>query len=835
MEENKARIITKRASKIRFTISNALSGIGKVEIAIIVIDFLITALIFSFLFKYQIIASVLITIFMWLTSLILMFPTKNGAKLYNVIWTAFKYIFVKKQNNDVLKISQIQKLENNTIKFKHKTSVVYRIEAVDISLANQQERDTPIYKLASIFKTIDIDFEICKIQIPYEFNEQIKNIDNLLAKEKTEFKKTQLTNLKNWYLNLQYGNQKLKTAYFLMITADNVTLINQKLRYVINEFDNNIKFIKATFEETSLLVQRNIIPTNNVVDKPHKIRQFANYVTVDNKFISYLTVSQYPLLVPDTWLGFLANLNNVNVNIKVHHISEQEALKLLDRAINRAEIQTTSKTSEEIKYQSYLEHFTELMNMVQNGGETLKMVSVMFTCFADTKKELDSIRTMLISEMVKKGFTPDELKFQQLKAYNFVWNNNIKNSTEWWQEMPVISLASSYPFVATPLNDNCGLLLGTNDIDEPISFDIKHRDSFRNSSNTFIVGMTGSGKSFNAKKQLNWLYCNNTKIYIIDPEREYHQLANYYGGEIIPIGKSDKARINPLEIFSDDLLEHISLLEQWFKILYPSLTDIDLSLLQQNLLKLYKDFKITDKTQLNTLTTCDYPTLSDLFTLIEKQEKSESNKSHLYNVLWKLAKGADGALWNGISTLTLKSDLIVFDTHELTSNKNRQNAQLFLMLSFLDKMVKQNKAKNQTLPIAEQQWICIAIDEAHLLINENNTLALNFLFEMTKRIRKYNGILYIMTQNINDFMGNANIKTQAQGIINNCLYQFVHHLAASDLQDYDNLITTSGRLNQYQKDTIATAPTGTCLFSIGANNRMLLNVEASEIEQEAFS
>ncbi|MBW3058903.1 hypothetical protein D6D54_07750 [Spiroplasma poulsonii] len=256
-------------------------------------------------------------------------------------------------------------------------------------------------------------------------------------------------------------------------------------------------------EETSLLVQRNIIPTNNVVDKPHKIRQFANYVTVDNKFISYLTVSQYPLLVPDTWLGFLANLNNVNVNMKVHHISEQEALKLLDRAINRAEIQTTSKTSEEIKYQSYLEHFTELMNMVQNGGETLKMVSVMFTCFADTKKELDSIRTMLISEMVKKGFTPDELKFQQLKAYNFVWNNNIKKNTEWWQEMPVISLVSSYPFVATPLNYKHGLLMGTNDIDEPISFDIKHRDSFRNSSNAFIVGMTGSGKSFNAKKQLN--------------------------------------------------------------------------------------------------------------------------------------------------------------------------------------------------------------------------------------------------------------------------------------------------------------------------------------------
>ncbi len=57
----------------------------------------------------------------------------------------------------------------------------------------------------------------------------------------------------------------------------------------------------------------------------------------------------------------------------------------------------------------------------------------------------------------------------------------------------------------------------------------------------------------------------------------------------------------------------------------------------------------------------------------------------------------------------------------------------------------------------------------------------------------------------------------------------------SDLQDYDNLISASGRLNEYQKSTIASSPTGTCLFSIGTNKRMLLNIFANEIEQEAFS
>ncbi len=71
-----------------------------------------------------------------------------------------------------------------------------------------------------------------------------------------------------------------------------------------------------------------------------------------------------------------------------------------------------------------------------------------------------------------------------------------------------------------------------------------------------------------------------------------------------------------------------------------------------------------------------------------------------------------------------------------------------------------------------------------------------------------------MTQNINDFMGNTNIKIQVQGIINNYLYQFFYHLAPNDLQDYDNLISAGGRLNEYQKSTIASSPTGTCLFSV---------------------
>ena len=68
---------------------------------------------------------------------------------------------------------------------------------------------------------------------------------------------------------------------------------------------------------------------------------------------------------------------------------------------------------------------------------------------------------------------------------------------------------------------------------------------------------------------------NHTKLFIIDPEREYHHLARYYGGSILAVGTSFNTRINPLEVFGGDLMLHIGLLEQFFRILYPDLIDRD--------------------------------------------------------------------------------------------------------------------------------------------------------------------------------------------------------------------------------------------------------------------
>nr|WP_276605865.1 hypothetical protein [Spiroplasma melliferum] len=40
--------------------------------------------------------------------------------------------------------------------------------------------------------------------------------------------------------------------------------------------------------------------------------------------------------------------------------------------------------------------------------------------------------------------------------------------------------------------------------------------------------------------------------------------------------------------------------------------------------------------------------------------------------------------------------------------------------------MKKNKKNNLTFPPEEQSWVCIAVDEAHLLINQDNPIYRNW-------------------------------------------------------------------------------------------------------------
>lgn len=123
---------------------------------------------------------------------------------------------------------------------------------------------------------------------------------------------------------------------------------------------------------------------------------------------------------------------------------------------------------------------------------------------------------------------------------------------------------------------------------------------------------------------------------------------------------------------------------------------------------------------------------------------------------------------------------------------------MYLVLAVIKAEVKRNRFKTNN-------EIIVVIDEAHLAIDKDNPVALNFMYQMVKRIRKYHGAIIITTQNINDFTGSEEIKKKTTAMINNTQYTFIFNLAPSDLNDVNSLYHSYGGLLPEETDFIQRA------------------------------
>jgi type IV secretory pathway VirB4 component len=97
--------------------------------------------------------------------------------------------------------------------------------------------------------------------------------------------------------------------------------------------------------------------------------------------------------------------------------------------------------------------------------------------------------------------------------------------------IPSSALAAGFPFVFSNLKDDQGFFLGMMDNGGAVVFDLNKINNQRKNSNMFIIGTSGSGKSFTTKKLLSQLLLNNQKLIILDPEREYKSFCEKFNGK----------------------------------------------------------------------------------------------------------------------------------------------------------------------------------------------------------------------------------------------------------------------------------------------------------------
>lgn len=602
---------------------------------------------------------------------------------------------------------------------------------------------------------------------------------------------------------------------------------------------------------------------------PDKIRfNIARYF-VDDQCYRCFNLTDYPLEVGNAWGAQFFLLDRTRTVMKFNPMGKIESEKQIDRAIMEMEtkLYKAGRSSTQIELQTHLDTLRSLLVSLKNNNQQLFNVNTYVVTEDAAKKD---VRAML----KQQGFKYSELFSKQIDGFissNVSRRDAIKNSL---RGIPTSTLAATFPFISNALQDANGFYIGDNEY--PVFVDFFKRDRERVNSNMMVIGKSGSGKSYATKTLLTNFAADNCKIFILDPENEYKDLTTSLGGKFIDVGSSIHGIINPFHIISsleasededqddeeeqfddfgrpiqkknaaintvdDSFSQHLQFLEQFFRVILEGINADAFEVLNSLIIDMYKEFKIDYRTNLSRLKPEDYPTFDALYDLILRRIKTAKDEFSLRNLMTvetyikKFSTGGrNSALWNGPTSIETNENFVTFNFQSLVAGNNPTitNAQMLLVFRYLNNEIINNKDFNKKY--RKNRKIIVAVDEAHIFINPKYPIALDFMAQMAKRIRKYGGMQIVITQNIADFVGSEEIRRQSTAVINACQYSLIFSLSPSDINDLVQLYEKAGGINEEEQNSIVTAGVGQAFLITSPTARTTVQVVAQPYVRQLF-
>ena len=641
--------------------------------------------------------------------------------------------------------------------------------------------------------------------------------------------------------------------------------LNDKELAVFLRYTNSVDFDEREIE--------NVDP-EDYVDflMPDTLEFKQKTVEVNNIVTHNFRVSRYPLEVGDAWGASLFDIPGTKVVIKFTQMDHDKSVRAIDRSIGELQSQwsSTSVSSKVIELETHIETLSSLLLMLQNNNESLIAMNMYVTAYdiVSTRENKSIIHQPSLSNLprvsgmkkdIKRAFTEagfriSDQSFMQLETYVAGQVHGYDPFLKSARGVPGSTLAGVFPWIFASLRDKKGVCLGSAD-GVPTFLDFFRRDNERVNSNMVIVGKSGGGKSYATKSILSNLAADDSKIFVLDPENEYADLAANLNGKFINVANASHGRINPFQIITsleDDeaeegmetnsFAEHLQFLEEFFRQILPEVNADAMEYLNNLINRVYMRRNIDQYTNLNTLKPEDYPTFDNLYDCILEEfqnTQSEYLRNNLRVLMSYVAKfstgGRNSNMWNGYSTLSTVENFIVFNFQSLLANRNNTiaNAQMLLVLKYLDNEIIKNREYNTKY--GANRKIIIVIDEAHVFIDSKYPLALDFMYQMAKRIRKYNGMQIVITQNIKDFVGSEELARKSTAIINACQYSFIFSLAPNDMHDLCKLYEKAGGINEIEQEQIMAAPRGRAFVVTGPTSRATIQIETPKAIEDMFS
>ena len=343
-------------------------------------------------------------------------------------------------------------------------------------------------------------------------------------------------------------------------------------------------------------------------------------------------------------------------------------------------------------------------------------------------------------------------------AADFPMNDTFDTFTE--QAVCFLNMETGYKSSLSP----CGIRLGDRLTGKPVHVDISDEPvkmGICTNRNKFILGPSGSGKSFFTNHMVRSYYEQGTHIVLVDVGHSYKGLCDMVNGYYFTYDEKNPIRFNPFYISEGDSLDTEK--KESIKTLLLALWKKDDETFNRseyvalsNALQLYYE-KLDINTEIFPCFNSFYDFLKEDFISILEGDKVKEKDFDLNNFLYVLRPYYEGGEFDYLLNATENLDLLKerFIVFELDNIKDHpilfSVVTIIIMEVFINKMRKLKGIRKMIL--IEEAW--------KALMKEGFADYIKYLF---KTVRKFFGEAIVVTQEVEDIISSPVVK---QAIINN--------------------------------------------------------------------
>ncbi len=468
---------------------------------------------------------------------------------------------------------------------------------------------------------------------------------------------------------------------------------------------------------------------------------------INERFGRVLYMQDYASYVKDDMISELCDLSrDLMLSIDILPVPTDEAVREIQNRLLGVETNVTNwqrrqnannNFSAIVPYDMKLQRkeTKEMLDDLTTRDQRMMFGILTMVHMADSKKQLDSDTESILSVARKHLCQMATLKWQQVDGLNTVLPYGIRKIHA-LRTLTTESTAVLIPFHTQELMQPGGIYYGQNAVSKNML--VADRRKLLN-GNSFRLGVSGSGKSFSAKEEIvDLALSTEDDILILDPESEFGSLVEALHGEVISISATSNTHLNALDMDSaygndkNPLIEKSEFILSLFEQLMGAgnLSAKEKSILDRCTADVYREY-------IRSGYQSEVPTLKDLYRQLMLQPEEEARGLALSSELFINGSLNTFAQRTNVNT---RNRIIAYDIREL--GEQLMPLGMLVTLDSIFNRVIQNWKKGRTT------WIFA--DEFYLLFRYQYSA--DFFYRLYKRIRKYNGFVTGLTQNVEELL-----------------------------------------------------------------------------------